>query len=407
MKQKSRVASVAVSFAATSFLLSACALSGGQTSQSGGADPGVDVGAKTVNIGAFVPQTGPVPSYKLIAEGAKAYFDWANANGGVDGWKINYTQLDDGYDPARSLAAARELVDKHHIFALVAPIGTPTNSAVQPYAIAQNLPVVGPVGGDPTMAALPNYFVLLPNYYDEAKLDTTYGVKSLGAKKIAVLYENDDLGKPALQGVKDAVSELGVDLVAEEAFNVKDTDLTAQITKAKEAGADLTVVWGSNGNVSTAVTTADRLGFDTQFFAPFFTADPSTYALAGPALDGTMFGSWLLPTTDPSDSVQEAYVKQMTSAGQSGDIGVFSLNGWTNAALFAVGLQKTVADGGTPTRQGLYDALDGLSDQAVGGAPSVTFSAGNHAGTRSLSIIQAGNNAFTTLTPEPIPFGSN
>lgn len=403
MQNRTRALRTVLPLAATALLLSGCALAGGDSATEDSSAIGVDAEAKTLEIGAFVPETGPVPSYKLIAHGAKAYFDWANANGGVDGWTINYTQIDDGYDPARSLAATKELVQKNHIFALVAPIGTPTNSSVQPYAVAEGLPVVGAVGGDPTMAEQENYFVLLPNYHNEAKLDVTYAVEELGAKKVAVLYENDDLGKPALAGAKEAVEALGVELVAEEAFNVADTDLTAQITKAKEAGADVTVVWGSNSNVSTAVTTANRLGFETQIFAPFYVADPTTYDLAGDALDGTMFGSWLLPTTDDAESVQ-AYVEQMTEDGKTSEIGVFSLNGWTNAALFAAGLEKALESGETPTREGLVEALSGFENVPVGGAPSVTFSPGNHVGTRSLSIIQASDGSFTAITDEPIPF---
>ncbi|MGM7697789.1 ABC transporter substrate-binding protein [Microbacterium sp. A84] len=403
MKNRNRALRAAAPLTLAALLLSSCAFAGGAEPLEAGAEQGVDIEAKTIEIGSFVPETGPVPSYKLIAEGSKAYFDWLNANGGLDGWTINYTQIDDGYDPARSLAATKELVQKNQIFALVAPIGTPTNSAVQPFAVAESLPVVGAVGGDPSMAEQENYFVLLPNYYDEAKLDTIFGVEELGATKVAVLYENDDLGKPALQGVKDAVEELGVELVAEEAFNVSDTDLTAQMTKAKEGGAELTVVWGSNSNIATAVTTAERLGFETQMFAPFYTADPTTYALAGDALDGTMFGSWLLPTTDDNASVQ-AYVEQMTADGNADEIGVFSLNGWTNAALFAAGLEKSLETSDSPTRAGLLEALSGFEEVSVGGAPAVTFSPGNHAGTRSLSIIQAGDGAFATITDETIPF---
>ncbi len=392
-----------VPLAAVALLLSGCGLAA--ATDPGGPSAGVDTAKKTVEIGAFVPETGPVPSYKLIAEGARAYIDWVNANGGVNGYKINYTQLDDGYDPARSLADAKQLVEQSHVLALVAPIGTPTNAAVQPYAVAQKLPVVGAVGGSPDMAQQDNYFVLLPNYHDEAHLDVSYGVDELGKKRIAVLYENDDLGKPALEGAKAAAQEKGVKVVATAAFNVSDTDLTAQITQAKNAGADLTVVWGSNSNVATAVTTAKRLGFDTQFFAPFYTADPSTYKLAGSALDDTLFGSWLLPTSDDSPSVR-AYNEQMKADGHGDDIGVFSLNGWTNAALFAAGLDKATKNGEEPTRESLIAALSTFDGVAVGATPSVTFTPGDHVGTRSLSIIKATGGDFTTVTSKPIPLGS-
>lgn len=390
---------------AAALTLSACGVVGATSAPAAetDTDPGIDLESKTIEIGSFIPSTGPVPNFKLIASGSKAYVDSVNASGGINGWKLHYTQLDDGYDPARSLAATKELVEKNDVFALVAPIGTPTNAAVKQYAVSEGLPMIGAVSGDPELPTLENYFVLLPNYYNEAKLDTTYAVNELGAEKIAVLYQNDDLGKPALQGAQEAAAALGAEIVTEAAFNVADTDLTAQITQAKDAGADLTIVWGSNANVATAVSTGDRLGFDTQFFAPFYTADPTTYALAGDALDDTMFGSWLLPTTSDQESVK-AYTKQMAADGHDDEVGVFSLNGWTNAALFGEGLERITADDAVPTRAALIEALAGFTEVPVGGSPSVTFTATDHAGTRSLSIIQARGGEFFTVTDEPIPF---
>src|SRR6516162_6557698 len=77
---------------------------------------GVDAAAKTVTVGGFTPVTGPVPFYAILTRAADAYFKSVNERGGIKGWKINYVTLDDGYDPARSVAAARRLVEENHIF---------------------------------------------------------------------------------------------------------------------------------------------------------------------------------------------------------------------------------------------------------------------------------------------------
>jgi branched-chain amino acid transport system substrate-binding protein len=356
---------------------------------------------KVIHIGSFVPQTGPVPSYKLIAEGSKTYFDQINDAGGINGYTFKFDQVDDGYDPARSLAATKRLV-QDDVFALVAPIGTPTNSAVKPYAIQQKLPVIGPVSGDPEIKTLPNYFSLLPNYHDEAALVTNYVAGTMKKTKVAVLYENDDLGKPALAGAKEALKALNLQPVAEVAFNVADTDLTAQVTKAKQAGAEATILWGSNTNLATALTAGQKTGFTTQWIAPFYAADPNTYTLTGNLLDGTVFGSWLLPSS--ADQVAN-YRTAMEKAGHKNDVGVFSLNGWTNAALFGEAVKTATTGGAKLTKDSLLNALaTGFNARAVGGAPQVTFDAANHNGTRSLSIIQAGGGTFKAIT-EPIPFG--
>jgi branched-chain amino acid transport system substrate-binding protein len=397
--KKFNTALVGVALAA---LVAGCGVTDTGANESTPDTAGIDHDNKTASIGSFIPETGPVPSYKLIAEGSKAYFDFVNANGGINGYTFDYTQVDDGYDPSKSFAAARRLVRDHDIFSLVAPIGTPTNAAVQPFAEKEGIPVIGPVSGDPEIRTLPNYFALLPSYVDEAKLVTTYAVEELGAERVVVMYENDDLGKPALEGAKEALESVGMKLAASIAFNVSDTDLTAQITKAKQANADATLIWGSNSNVATAVTTAERIGFDTQFFAPFYVADPQTYELAGDALDGTMFGSWLLPSTSDEGSIPD-YRDAMAKYGRESDIGVFSLNGWTNAALFGEAFREITGGGEDPTREALLEALEAFDERAVGAAPEVTFSDGDHNGTKSLSIIQADGGEFTAIT-EPIPF---
>lgn len=86
------------------------------------ATPGIDAASKTITVGAFTPVTGPVPFYGLISHGADAYFKYLNDNGGIQGWKINYILKDDGYEPSRSVAAARRLVEDDKVFALVASI---------------------------------------------------------------------------------------------------------------------------------------------------------------------------------------------------------------------------------------------------------------------------------------------
>ncbi len=99
---------------------------------SGAAEPGIDEANKVVTIGAFTPVTGPVPFYAILTHAAEAYYRNLNESGGIDGWTINYVTKDDGYDPARSVAVTRQMVEDDGIFALSASIGTATNVAVLP-----------------------------------------------------------------------------------------------------------------------------------------------------------------------------------------------------------------------------------------------------------------------------------
>ena len=118
-----------------------------QWAQAQQASPGIDVASKTVTVGAFTPITGPVPFYTVLTHAAEACFKWANETNALNGWKINYITYDDGYEPARSVAVTKRLVEENKIFALAAPTGTAQSVAVIPYAKEVGLPVIGPIGG--------------------------------------------------------------------------------------------------------------------------------------------------------------------------------------------------------------------------------------------------------------------
>jgi len=164
------------------------------------ADAGIDEENKVVTIGAFTPVTGPVPFYAILTNAADAYYRNLNEQGGIEGWTIKYVTKDDGYDPARSVAVTRQLVEDDGIFALSSSVGTATNVAVLPYAREVGLPVVAPIGGASAFFVEPNVFPLLPDYGWSAASSLDYAVNTLGLKKIALLWENDELGKSAKRG---------------------------------------------------------------------------------------------------------------------------------------------------------------------------------------------------------------
>ncbi|MCR8548960.1 ABC transporter substrate-binding protein [Salipiger sp. P9] len=357
------------------------------------ADAGIDEDTKTVTIGAFTPVTGPVPFYAILTHAAEAYYRHLNENGGIDGWTVNYVTKDDGYDPARSVAVTRQMVEDDGIFALSASIGTATNVAVLPYAREVGLPVVGPIGGASAFFVEPNVFPLLPDYGWSAASNLDYAVNGLGLKKVALLWENDELGKSAKRGVEAYLAELGIEAAESVPFDVKTTSFSPHIRRVANSGAEAVILFGSNANLAAALKAADLQGLDVEWFAPFFTADPSTQKLAGDLLDGVYFSSWLLPVS--SDAPEVAAYRQSIEAYYPDDpVGVFGLNGWSNAAIFHKGFEALLASGNELTRENLVAALETLEAVSVGGARGVTFEPGDHRGTRQEGIIQARDGGF-------------
>ena len=364
---------------------------------------GIDAATKTVTVGGFTPITGPVPFYAILTHAADAYFRHVNDNGGIGGWKIKYVTYDDGYEPARSVAVAKRLVEDDKIFALAAAVGTATNVAVIPYAREMKLAMVGPIGGASAFFTEPNVFPLLPDYGWSAASDAQYALDDLKLKKIALLWENDELGRSAKRGFDLYMASQKATPAESLSFDVTTTDFSPQIRRIANAGADAVILFGSNANLASALKAADRQDLKAQWFAPFFTADPSTFKLAGPLLNGVCFSSWLLPVTSDDPQIK-AYREAVAKYYPNDPVGVFGLNGWSNAALFGQGFEKLLASGKPLTRENLVAALDTLQNATVGGAHDVTFTPGDHRGTRQEAIIQAKNGSFELIRPfRPYP----
>jgi branched-chain amino acid transport system substrate-binding protein len=354
---------------------------------------GIDSANKVVTVGGFTPITGPVPFYAILTHAAEAYFKNRNENGGIRGWKVNYVTFDDGYEPARSVAVTKRLGEDTKIFALSAAVGTATNVAVIPYAKEVGLSMIGPIGGASAFFAEPNIFPLLPDYGWSAASNAEYALNDLKLKKIALLWENDELGRSAKRGFDLYMADRKIEPVESIPFEVKTTDFTPHIRRLANSGADGVILFGSNANLAAALKAADRQGVKATWFAPFFTADPSTVKLAGELLNGVYFSSWLLPVSG-DDAQVKAYRDSIKKYYPNDPVGVFGLNGWSNAALFAVGFEKLLDSGKPLTRENLIAALNSLTNADVGGARKVSFKPGDHRGTRQEAIIRAKDGGF-------------
>ena len=357
------------------------------------APSGIDTAQKTVTVGAFTPVTGPVPFYSILTHAAEAFFKNLNETGGIRGWKVNYVTFDDGYEPARSVAVTKRLVEETKVFALAAPVGTATTVAVIPYAKEVGLPIIGPIGGASAFFVEPNLFPLLPDYGWSAASNAEFALNELKFKRIALLWENDELGRSAKRGFDQYLADRKIAPAESIPFEVKTTDFTPHIRRLVNSGTEGVILFGSNANLAAALKSADRQGLKVTWFAPFFTADPSTVKLAGDLLNGVYFSSWLLPVSG-DDAQVKAYRDSIKKYYPNDPVGVFGLNGWSNAALFATGFEKLLDSGKPLTRENLIAAMNALTDADVGGSRKVSFKPGDHRGTRQEAIIRAKDGGF-------------
>jgi branched-chain amino acid transport system substrate-binding protein len=196
-----------------------------------------------IKIGQTVPFSGPASAYASIGKTQLAYFNMINEQGGVNGRKINLIQYDDSYSPPKAVEQVRKLVESDEVLLTFQIIGTPSNAAVQKYLNAKKVPQLFAATGASKFTDPKNYPWTLgfnPNYFVEGRIYGQYILKQYPDAKVGVLYQNDDLGRDYLNGIKSGLGEKAAAMiVAETSYEVSDPTIDSQILKLKSAGIDV------------------------------------------------------------------------------------------------------------------------------------------------------------------------
>jgi branched-chain amino acid transport system substrate-binding protein len=206
-----------------------------------------DVGATDteIKIGNIMPYSGPASSYGVIGKTEEAYFKKINAEGGINGRKINFISYDDGYSPPKTVEQARKLVESDEVLFIFNSLGTPPNSAIQKYMNAKKVPQLFVATGatkwnDPK--DFPWTMGWQPSYQSETQIYAKYILKNMPNAKIAVLYQNDDYGKDYLKGLKDGLGAKAASMiVAEQSYETTQPTIDSEIVRLKSSGADVFV----------------------------------------------------------------------------------------------------------------------------------------------------------------------
>jgi branched-chain amino acid transport system substrate-binding protein len=196
-----------------------------------------------IKIGQTLPFSGPASAYASIGKTQAAYFNMINEQGGVNGRKINLIQYDDGYSPPKAVEQVRKLVENDEVLFMFQMIGTPSNAAVQKYLNTKKVPQLFAATGASRFSDPKNYPWTLgfnPNYFVEGRIYGQYILKNYPDAKVGVLYQNDDLGRDYLNGIKSGLGDKASTMVvAEASYEVSDPTIDSQILKLKSAGVDV------------------------------------------------------------------------------------------------------------------------------------------------------------------------
>jgi branched-chain amino acid transport system substrate-binding protein len=205
------------------------------------ADPGVT--ATEIKIGNTNPYSGPASAYGTIGRVMAAYFKKINEEGGINGRKINFITLDDGYSPPKTVEMVRRLVEQDQVAFVFQTLGTPSNTAIWKYLNDQQVPQLFVATGatkwnDPK--GHPWTMGWQPNYQTEGRIYAQHVLKTMPDAKVGILYQNDDYGKDYLKGFKDGLGDAAKKVIAlEQTYEVTDPTVDSQIVNLKNSGANV------------------------------------------------------------------------------------------------------------------------------------------------------------------------
>jgi branched-chain amino acid transport system substrate-binding protein len=239
-------------------------------SNAGFAQKKYDAGATDteIKIGNIVAYSGPVSSLGVIARIEDAYFKKINDEGGINGRKIKFISYDDAYSPPKSVEQARKLVESDEVLLIFNPIGTPSNVAIQKYLNAKKVPQLF-VGSGATRWNDPKDFPWTmgyqPNYQNEGRIYAKYLLREKPDARIAVLYQNDDLGKDYLKGLRDGLGQKASMIVAEEGYETSEPTIDSHIVNLKSTGADVFIAVALTKVAAQSIRKVAELGWRPLF----------------------------------------------------------------------------------------------------------------------------------------------
>jgi branched-chain amino acid transport system substrate-binding protein len=196
-----------------------------------------------IKIGNINPYSGPASAYGQIGKTIAAYFKMVNAEGGINGRKINFISYDDGYSPPKAVEQARKLVESDQVLLVFQSLGTPSNTAIQKYMNAKKVPQLFVATGA-TKWGDPKHFPWTmgwqPTYQAEGHIYAKYLLAKHPNAKIGILYQNDDYGKDYVKGLKDGLGAKAAKMIiSEQPYETTDPTVDSQIVNLKASGADV------------------------------------------------------------------------------------------------------------------------------------------------------------------------
>lgn len=264
--------------------------------------PGVT--ATEIKVGAVFPFSGPASALGAVGKSLIAYVNYVNEQGGVNGRKINLIALDDAYSPPKAVEQTRKLIESDEVAFMFSTLGTPSNLAIAKYLAAKKIPQAFIVTGATRFTDFKEYPMIttgLPSYDTESRAYARYLAKEMPGAKIAILYQNDDLGKDFIAGFKSELKEAFDTKVVTSSYEVSQPTIDSQIVALKSSGATVMLFAGTPKFAAQAIRKTHESGWKPLFITNLISS--SIAAVLQPAgLDistGVMTATYRKDPDDP------------------------------------------------------------------------------------------------------------
>jgi branched-chain amino acid transport system substrate-binding protein len=270
-----------------------------------------------IKIGNIMPYSGPASAYGVIGKTEEAYFKKINAEGGINGRKINFISYDDAYSPPKTVEQARKLVESDEVLLVFNPLGTPSNTAIQKYLNSKKVPQLFVATGATKWNDPKNFPWTMgwqPNYQSETQIYAKYILKNKPDAKIGILYQNDDYGKDYLKGFKDGLGAKAASMIVlEESYEVSEPTIDSHIVKLKSTGADVFINITTPKFAAQAIKKNAEIGWKPLHFLNNVSAS---------------IGSVIKPAgmENAQDIISSQYLKDPTDAQWKDDAGMKAWN---------------------------------------------------------------------------------
>jgi branched-chain amino acid transport system substrate-binding protein len=340
-----------------------------------------------VKVGMSGPFSGGLSLLgQSVRDGVEVAFAEINEQGGVGGRKLQFIAEDDGYEPMRTIASARKLVEQDKVVALLAVTGTAPSAALLPFVTESKTPMLFPYAFSHSLTTplKRDVFTTLPEVRVQMMVLANYILTELKHTKVAAIYQNDDFGQDAVAGLDERFGRDKIPLI-KLPFDRGTTNFSGVVAQAKEAGVQHVVFLGIPKDAALVMREANNLGWKPQFSGHNALGDPQTFQLAGPLAEGAIAIAVMEPLDSDKPAVK-AFIAAQSKYKPNTKPTTYSMHGYQSGKILAEVLKRS---GGKTDEPSIVSALESLKAFDTGLMAPISFSTDQHAGSLAGAIMKA------------------